>query len=85
MEYPVADPDSITFFHEHGYLVVRDAVPELDLDELEGYMNLIVDDPQKYLSFDWAWSEDETRAAHVPHHSGRPAAGIARNRTRRVP
>jgi ectoine hydroxylase-related dioxygenase (phytanoyl-CoA dioxygenase family) len=61
MSYPVADDDAINFFREHGYLVVRDAVPQADLDELESYMDLIIDDPQKYLSFDWAWSEDEDR------------------------
>ncbi|MDP1794362.1 MAG: phytanoyl-CoA dioxygenase family protein [Acidimicrobiales bacterium] len=27
----------------------------------ESYTDLIVDDPQKYLSFDWAWSEAEDR------------------------
>lgn len=61
MGYPAASADDIEFFRAHGYLVVRDAVPQADLDELEGYMNLIVDDPQKYLSFDWAWSEEEER------------------------
>ena len=61
MNYPVADAESIAFFREHGYLVVRGAVPQADLDELEGYMDKIIDDPQKYLAFDWAWSEDEDR------------------------
>jgi ectoine hydroxylase-related dioxygenase (phytanoyl-CoA dioxygenase family) len=61
MAYPVADAESIAFFREHGYLVVRDAVPQADLDELEGYMDKIIDDPQKYLAFDWAWSDDEDR------------------------
>jgi ectoine hydroxylase-related dioxygenase (phytanoyl-CoA dioxygenase family) len=61
MTYPVADAEAIAFFREHGYLIVRDAVPQEDLDELESYMDKIIDDPQKYLAFDWAWSEDEAR------------------------
>lgn len=61
MAYPVADADAIGFFKEHGYIVVEDAVPQADLDELEGYMDLIVNDPEKYMAFDWAWSEKEDR------------------------
>jgi ectoine hydroxylase-related dioxygenase (phytanoyl-CoA dioxygenase family) len=61
MSYPVADEDAVASFREHGFLVVENAVPQEDLDELERYMDMIVDDPEKYLSFDWAWSEDEAR------------------------
>src|SRR5687767_7270744 len=61
MAYPVADEDAVAFFREHGYLVVRNAVPQEDLDELESHMDKIVEDPAKYLSFDWAWSADEER------------------------
>ena len=61
MGYPVADDEAIAFFREHGYLVVRDAVPQEDLDELESYMDTIIDDPQAARAFDWAWSEDEER------------------------
>ncbi|HVV36753.1 MAG TPA: phytanoyl-CoA dioxygenase family protein [Acidimicrobiales bacterium] len=61
MSYPEPDADAIAFFQQHGYLVVRDAVPQADLDELEARMDTIVEDPTKMKAFDWAWSADESR------------------------
>ena len=61
MRYPVADELAIASFREHGYLIVRDAVPQADLDELESHMDTIIDDPHAARAFDWAWSEDEER------------------------
>jgi phytanoyl-CoA hydroxylase len=61
MSYPVADDEAVNFFREHGYLVVRGAVPQADLDELETHMDTIIDDPQAARAFDWAWSENEER------------------------
>ena len=60
MSYPVADAAAIDSFREHGFLVVADAVPQSDLDELEAAVQPIIDDPSK-MAFDWAWSEDEAR------------------------
>jgi ectoine hydroxylase-related dioxygenase (phytanoyl-CoA dioxygenase family) len=61
MGYPVADEDAVASFREHGYLIVRNAVPQADLDELESHMDTIIEDPQAARAFDWAWSEDEAR------------------------
>jgi hypothetical protein len=58
MTYPKATADQINFFREHGYLAVRNAVPQADLDELDRYCDLIMNDKQKYAN-DWAWDEKE--------------------------
>ena len=42
MPYPTASPEQIDFFNKHGWLVVEDAIPQQDLDELEHYCDLIL-------------------------------------------
>ena len=58
--YPEASPEQIASFREHGYLVVTDAVPQEDLDELERHLGPVIANPEK-LAYDWAWSADEDR------------------------
>jgi len=60
MPYPTATPEQIAFFNAHGWLVVEDAIPQADLDELEHYCDLILEQKEK-LAFDWAWDEKEKR------------------------
>jgi len=58
--YPDADSGHIETFRTHGFLVVKKAIPQGDLDELEGYCDLLI--AQKHeLANDWAWSSDESR------------------------
>ena len=54
MSYPVPTPEQIAFFDEHGYLVVRDAIPQADLDELETRCERLIEEKER-LANDWAW------------------------------
>jgi ectoine hydroxylase-related dioxygenase (phytanoyl-CoA dioxygenase family) len=58
--YPVATDAQVDFFRAHGYLVVEDAIPQADLDELEGHLDTLILQKEK-LAFDWAWDENEAR------------------------
>jgi phytanoyl-CoA hydroxylase len=58
--YPDATPEQIAFFQEHGYLVVEDAIPQDDLDELEEHCDKIILQKEK-LAFDWAWDASEAK------------------------
>lgn len=60
MPYPDATPGQIGFFREHGYLVVGDAIPQADLDPLEGHCNTLIDEKER-LANDWAWDAKESR------------------------
>ncbi len=60
MIYPSASPEQIGFFNQHGWLVVEDAIPQKDLDELEHYCDLILTQKEK-LANDWAWDANEAR------------------------
>ncbi|MBD9379466.1 phytanoyl-CoA dioxygenase family protein [Pseudoxanthomonas sp. PXM04] len=58
--YPDADAAQIGFFREHGYLVVRQALPQPALDELESYCDILIAQKNE-LANDWAWSQGESR------------------------
>jgi hypothetical protein len=60
MSYPRATPEQIAWFATHGFLVVPDAIPTADLDELETRMAPILEKPER-LAFDWAWKQGEAR------------------------
>lgn len=60
MAYPAATPEQIAFYGDHGFLVVEDAIPQADLDEIERHCDMILADKQK-LAYDWAWDEKEKR------------------------
>jgi len=60
MSYPRASQEQIDFFRKHGWLVVEDAIPQTDLDELEGYCDKILEDKQRY-AYDWAWDAKEEK------------------------
>ena len=60
MAYPEPTPEQIASFQAHGFLVVEDAVPKEDLDELEAHCDKLILDKEK-LAFDWAWDEKESK------------------------
>jgi hypothetical protein len=60
MTYPDATPEQVGFFRTHGYLVVRSAIPQADLDELETRCQRLIDEKEK-LANDWAWDAKESR------------------------
>lgn len=60
VSYPVTTDAQIAFFREHGYLVVTDAIPQEDLDELEAHLDTLIENKEK-LAFDWAWDEKEAK------------------------
>ena len=60
MPFPTPTQDHIDFFNKHGWIVIKNAIPQADLDLLEGKCNRIIDEKER-LAFDWAWSEDESK------------------------
>jgi ectoine hydroxylase-related dioxygenase (phytanoyl-CoA dioxygenase family) len=58
--YPSATDEQIASFQEHGFLVVDDAIPQADLDELESHLDTLILEKEK-LAFDWAWDASEER------------------------
>jgi ectoine hydroxylase-related dioxygenase (phytanoyl-CoA dioxygenase family) len=58
MTYPLASADQIAFFDKHGWLVVEDAIPQSDLDQLEAWCDAILEKKES-LANDWAWNEAE--------------------------
>jgi phytanoyl-CoA hydroxylase len=58
MPYPDASPAQVAAFAEHGFLVVRGALPRGELDEIERHCDLLLDDKPRYAK-DWAWAEGE--------------------------
>ena len=58
MPYPEASPEQIAFFREHGWLVVKDAIPQDHLDQLEAQCEVLIREKDK-LANDWAWSDKE--------------------------
>ncbi len=60
MTYPKPVDTQIEFFRQHGYLVVGNAIPPADLDELEGYCEKILEEKET-LANDWAWDAKESR------------------------
>ncbi len=61
MSFPTPTDEQITFFAEHGWLVVRDAIPQADIDELERRCDRIIEEKEK-LAYDWAWDANEKRS-----------------------
>ncbi len=61
MSYPAASSAQIASFKEHGWLVVEDAIPGADLDQLEAWCDTILE-RKETLANDWAWDEKEALA-----------------------
>jgi phytanoyl-CoA hydroxylase len=59
MTYALATAEQIRFFSCHGYLVVENAIPRADLDELEGYCERLLEEKER-LANDWAWDAKES-------------------------
>jgi phytanoyl-CoA hydroxylase len=60
MTYPAPTDDQIAFFRAHGWLVVEDAIPRTDLDELERHCERLLEEKERYAN-DWAWDAKEKR------------------------
>lgn len=60
MTYPKPSQDEIQFYGDHGYLVVENAIPHADLDELERRCERLLEEKER-LANDWAWDEKESR------------------------
>ncbi|HLK25510.1 MAG TPA: phytanoyl-CoA dioxygenase family protein [Caulobacteraceae bacterium] len=60
MPYPEPTQAQLDFFNEHGWLVVEDAIPEADLDELERHCDSILSEKER-LAYDWAWDVKESK------------------------
>lgn len=61
MTYPYATPEQREVFNQRGWLVVADAIPQGDLDELEARCERIITEKET-LAYDWAWDEKESKA-----------------------
>ncbi|HJW41088.1 MAG TPA: phytanoyl-CoA dioxygenase family protein, partial [Rhizomicrobium sp.] len=60
MTYPAPTDRQIEFFRTHGFLVVEDAIPQADLDELELQCEKVMQDKER-LANDWAWDSAESK------------------------
>lgn len=60
MSYPRPTREHLDFFNTHGWIVVEDAIPQADLDELERRCERIIDEKER-LAYDWAWDEKESK------------------------
>ena len=60
MNYPSASADQVAYFHEHGFLIVRQAVAQAELDNLESHCDTLLANKES-LANDWAWDAKETR------------------------
>ena len=60
MTYPTATRAHIDFYNEHGWLVVEDAIPHADLEQLAQHCERIIDEKET-LANDWAWDARESK------------------------
>ncbi len=60
MSYPTANNAQVAEFRDRGFLVVRDAIPQGELDVLESHCDTLIRDKER-LANDWAWQVGEDR------------------------
>ncbi|MGZ4729969.1 MAG: phytanoyl-CoA dioxygenase family protein, partial [Acidimicrobiales bacterium] len=60
MPYPMATPEDVRFFVEHGWICIEDAVDPADLEHLGRRCDEILE-RRDTLAFDWAWEEGKER------------------------
>lgn len=60
MSYPEPTQDQVTFFKEHGWLVVEDAIDLDHITELGRRCDELIERRHE-LAFDWAWDESESK------------------------
>jgi phytanoyl-CoA hydroxylase len=60
MTYPRPTAEQVAFFDDHGWIIVEDAIPQADLDQLERYCDRILENKERY-AYDWAWDANEPR------------------------
>ncbi len=59
MPYPKASPEQIATFREHGWIVIKDAIPQAELDLLEAFCDRLLEEKER-LAKDWAWDAKES-------------------------
>jgi phytanoyl-CoA hydroxylase len=59
--YPKPTAADVSFFDEHGYIVVPDAIALCDLDELIARCDTLIEKKEK-VAFDWAWEKGKSTA-----------------------
>ncbi len=60
MNYPQASNEHVEFFHEHGYLVVKDAIDLREIQLLDEACQEILRRKEE-LANDWAWEKGRTK------------------------
>jgi phytanoyl-CoA hydroxylase len=60
MENREATVEQISFFREHGWLVVQNAVEPAEIDEVSARMEVILRKKHK-LAYDWAWEKGKSK------------------------
>ena len=86
MAYPTASAEQIDFFNKHGWLVVEDAIPQADLDELEHYCDMILERKgEARLSTGPGTRRRGQGQALVPHRAVVAVARVGGSRRSRVP
>lgn len=58
MAYPTPTREHLEFYDKHGWLVVENAIPQADLDEIERHCDVILENKEQ-LARDWAWDAKE--------------------------
>src|SRR5207245_6212514 len=60
MSYPDATDREVSFFAEHGWRAVVDAIDVGEIAEVGGRCEKILKDPHRF-AFDWAWEKGKSR------------------------
>lgn len=60
MPYPDATDSQCSFFAEHGYLVVEDAIDPTDLGDVMARCEYILENKEE-LAYDWTWEKGKTK------------------------
>jgi hypothetical protein len=60
MTYPEPTQEHLDFFNKHGWIVVKGAIPQADLDALESRCERLIEEKER-LAYDWAWDATEKK------------------------
>lgn len=58
MAYPSPTQEDLEFFNKHGWIIVRGAIDQADLDEVESHCDELIANKET-LARDWAWDAKE--------------------------
>jgi len=60
MTYPEPTQEHLDFFNKHGWIVVKGAIPQADLDALDSRCERLIEEKER-LAYDWAWDAKEKK------------------------